>query len=448
MQTLKPGTLLHCLESRQPCLIQELLGEGGQGEVYRVIVGGEERALKWYSPLVLRIDRGLARRLQVVIDMGAPSAHFLWPQELVGDAGGQRLGYVMRLRRPGTVKVHALLTQEVRPSFRAVAYAAWQLTDALFSLHAKGLAYQDLNAGNVFLDPLRGSVEVCDNDNVDIDGAPSVMGGVMEFQAPEVVLRQAGPSRATDLHSLAVMLFRMLHVGHPLLGQRELEFPNLAEPRVMRRLYGSEARFVFDPADQSNRPLPDRHGPVLGHWAIYPQFLRDLFTRAFTAGLHDPAARVQESEWRRAMRALHDSVLSCRACQAQNFHDPARRAASRTQFACWHCGRAMPAAPLRLGLRRRGAAANEAPEHVIVLEDGARLFADQLGLPQFQPQAVVAEVRGEARGGLLPVLRNLCGQAWTVHEGDAERAVEAGGAVALQPGQRFVFGEVQGSVRE
>jgi hypothetical protein len=442
MQSLKPGTSLHCLESRQPCVIRELLGEGGQGEVYLVTVAGEERALKWYNDLVLRVDQTLQQRLQLAIDMGAPSAHFLWPQELVADPQRRRLGYVMRLRRKSTVKMQALLAQELRPSFRAIAFAGWQLTDALFALHGLGLAYRDLNAGNVFLDPRRGQVEVCDNDNVDIDGAPSVIGGVMEYQAPEVVLRHAGPSRASDLHSLAVMLFRMLHIGHPLVGAREQQFANLADPKVMRRLYGTEARFVFDPVDESNRPLPEMHGPVLGHWALYPQFLRELFTRAFTVGLYDPASRVQESEWRRAMRQLHDSVLTCSGCGAQNFHDPQRRA----QPSCWSCGGPLPASPLRLGLRRRNAGGAEAPDHVVVMEPGACLFADQLGATQMPPQAVAAEV-ASATGQAAPRLRNFSGFTWKVQDAAGARELATGDDVPAVPGLRLSFGEVVGSVR-
>jgi DNA-binding helix-hairpin-helix protein with protein kinase domain len=442
MQTLKNGAALQCIESRQPCVIRELLGEGGQGEVYRVTVGDEERALKWYNDLVLRVDQTLQRRLQLAIDMGAPSPHFLWPQELVTDPQQRRLGYVMRLRRRGTVKIQALLAQEVRPSFRTIAFAGWQLTDALFALHGLGLAYRDLNAGNVFVDPRRGQVEVCDNDNVDIDGAASVIGGVMEYQAPEVVLRQAGPSRTSDLHSLAVMLFRMLHIGHPLVGAREAEFANLADPKVMRRLYGSEARFVFDPADDSNRPTPEAHGPVLGHWAIYPQALRELFTRAFTAGLYDPASRVQESEWRRALRLLHDSVLTCPACGAQNFYDPQRRSAP----SCWGCGRALPASPLRLGLRRRNAGRGEAPDHVIVIEPGACVFADQLGLAKMPPQAVAAEV-ASASGQSAPRLRNFSGVSWMVQDAGGSRRLDSGDEVLVVPGLRLSCGDVVGTVR-
>src|SRR5579871_1802608 len=279
MSSLARGQILRGVASFIPCRIEGLIGEGGQGEVYAVDLNGQPFALKWYNDLVLRIDRGLRQRLQKLVDIGAPSEKFLWPFELLTLPDRSRLGYVMRLRRRGFQSVQALLSGQAQPAFRILATVGALLTDALLALHAKGLAYQDLNAGNVFFDAATGDIEICDNDNVEVNGAPSVMGGVWEFQAPEVVLRQATPSRDTDLHSLAVMLFRILHLGHPLLGRRELDFTNLSSESALRTLYGSEARFVFDPADDSNRPDPGLHGPVIAHWGLYPQFLRDLFTR-------------------------------------------------------------------------------------------------------------------------------------------------------------------------
>jgi len=189
MSALRPGQLLRCVQSNASCRVETLLGEGGQGEVYRVSLDGQPYALKWYNDIVLRVDRSLRRRLEVAIDHGAPSAEFLWPFELVTLADGSRLGYLMRLRHPDYLKIQSVLAEQVRPSFRALSTTALRLTNALLALHSKGLVYQDLNAGNVFFDPETGAIEICDNDNVDIDGAPSVMGGVWEFQAPEVVLK-------------------------------------------------------------------------------------------------------------------------------------------------------------------------------------------------------------------------------------------------------------------
>jgi len=442
---LSPGQQLQSLSSPLTVGVESLLGEGGQGGVYVVNLRGQRYALKWYHEVVLRVDRGLRNRLRVAIDRGAPSAKFLWPFDLVALPDGSGLGYLMRLRGPRFEKVASLLHGEATPPFRVLATACCLLTDAFLALHAKGLAYQDLNAGNVFFDPQSGDIEICDNDNVDIDGAPSVMGGVWEFQAPEVVLRQAGPSRATDLHSLAVMLFRILHLGHPLVGKRELAYANLSDDAAMRRLYGTEARFVFDPADDSNRPLPDRHGPVLGHWAIYPQFVRDLFTRAFTEGLYDPThGRVQESEWRRAMAQLRDAVFICPHCGAGNFYDGKRLAARQSSYACWNCAAALPSAPLRLGLRRAGARPGEAPAHVVVLQPGVQLHAHHAGAGGVDFASPIAEVR-EQDASL--VLHNLSSSAWAAEQGGTAHAVPPGASVMLAPGLRLRLDRNEGEVK-
>mgnify|MGYP007013260063 CR=1 FL=1 len=46
--------------------------------------------------------------------------------------------------------------------------------------------------------PASGAVRVCDNDNVDVDGAPSAIGGTPAFQPPELVLNP-GAAAALNL---------------------------------------------------------------------------------------------------------------------------------------------------------------------------------------------------------------------------------------------------------
>lgn len=444
MATLQTGQPLRGALSALAPTVSGFIGEGGQGEVYRVDLGGQPYALKWYHERVLRVDRGLTNRLRVAIDRGAPSGKFLWPFELVTLPDGSSLGYLMRLRDPRFTSINNLLGGLVNPSFRILATIACLLTDAFLALHARGLAYQDLNAGNVFFRPETGDIEICDNDNVDVDGAPSVMGGVWEFQAPEVVLRRAGPSRATDLHSLAVMLFRILHFGHPLIGRRELLYENLAHEATMRRLYGTEAKFVFDPADDSNRPLPERHGPVLGHWAIYPQAVRELFTRAFTEGLHDPVhGRVQETEWRRAMSQLRDAVMTCPQCGAENFYDVRRISAKQLAFKCWNCAVEMPSTPLRMGIRRRGARPGDPPLHVVVLESGATLCCHHTEGGSYEFDVPRAEVVA----GDPPYLVNRSQGAWQAEHAGQGVTVEPGASIPLTAGLRIVFGRAEAEVK-
>ncbi len=443
MPKLRSGQELRGLSSGIGCRVESLIGEGGQGEVYRIDLEGKPFALKWYNDLVLQVDRSLRPRLQVAIDRGAPSAKFIWPFELVMLPDGTRLGYLMRLRRPGYVDLHSLFNEEVNPSFRTLATMGCLLTDALFVLHAKGLAYRDLNAGNVFFDPAGGDIEICDNDNVDVDGAPSLIGGVREFQAPEIVLQQATTSRATDLHSLAVMLFKILHIGHPLRGKRELDHPNLSSDSATRRLYGTEARFVFDPADESNRPLPDLHARVIGYWEIYPQFLQDLFTRAFTEGLYDPVhGRVQETEWRRAMSRLRDSVMTCRQCGVSSFYDAKRVTARQSKFNCWGCRAALSSAPPRLGIRRSGARSDEPPAQIVILDPGAQLFSHHSAGGELDYGAPIGEVVGNPLK-----LVNRTRFSWAAKLHGETSTIGPGESVMLANGLRIRFERTEGEVK-
>ena len=160
MPALRPGQLLRCVDSQLACRVEVLIGEGGQGEVYRVTLDGRPYALKWYHPLALRVDRGLRQRLQVALERGAPTAEFLWPFELVTLPDGSGLGYLMRLRAESHLKIQSVLAGEVRPTFRVLATVCCRLTEALLALHTKGLVYQDLNAGNLFFDRSTGQIEI------------------------------------------------------------------------------------------------------------------------------------------------------------------------------------------------------------------------------------------------------------------------------------------------
>lgn len=50
MAGLKNGTKINTVITGQEVEILDLLGEGGQGFVYKVNCGGQVKALKWYKP--------------------------------------------------------------------------------------------------------------------------------------------------------------------------------------------------------------------------------------------------------------------------------------------------------------------------------------------------------------------------------------------------------------
>lgn len=73
---LKIGQTVYTESSSIPCTVEQFLGGGGQGEVYRANLGGQSVALKWYLPRALRGDPDQRSRLEAAIESGARVRRF------------------------------------------------------------------------------------------------------------------------------------------------------------------------------------------------------------------------------------------------------------------------------------------------------------------------------------------------------------------------------------
>ena len=355
--------------SRQQLQIGRLLGAGTQGLVYEVAMRdvGRIMALKWYRPDSASTSQ--LNRINRLLSLGTPGRAFLWPIDIAHADNRPSFGYVMPARDSRFESLSTLMDARVRIPLDIVCRAAANLSDAFLALHASGLCYADISFGNLFVDPTTGDIQICDNDNVCVDGEPSDVLGTPYFMAPEIVRGEAVPSIIADRHSLAVVLFYLLLRHHPLFGAREHALIDLT-PDSLRELLGDRPLFIFDPDDRSNRPVSGQDNPIT-IWPALPGYVRELFTAAFTAGLRDPkVARVTESQWRSAMRRLEDLVRLCPTCGSQQFYDPAEprdrvRAARLPRPACAagptghardsraRSGQSDPTAPFRAHSQRR-----------------------------------------------------------------------------------------------
>ena len=412
----------------QPLRILRGLGGGTQGQVFAVELGapgsGERLALKWYFPSCIARDPELRARLRQSIGLGAPNGDFLWPLALLEpqDAHLSGFGYLMALRPDGFVGAHLHAGGSLEISLQNVLKACFRLAEAFHQLHLKGLCYKDISLGNLFLEPGSGRILICDNDNVDIDGQGqgSVL-GTPGFMAPEVLLGQARPGAASDLFSLAVLLFRLLSRHDPFRGARELAIRCLDEP-ARRRLYGEEALFIFDPVDAGNRPDPVEHSAALITWPIYPRSLQQLFEQSFGIGLRQPERRTLTGQWKQALARCLDQRQLCPHCGQETFLDP------DAERHCWSCGGALPK-PIQLQLphgRVVAAAGNELqPHHVDALA----------GEAIDQPLALLVPHPSDPS---LLGLRNLSQHTWQGQLSNGQQiALEPGRTCNLAPLQRL-----------
>jgi DNA-binding helix-hairpin-helix protein with protein kinase domain len=434
---LKPGQIVCAEPSRTPCEVDRFLGGGGQGEVYRAKLGGKLVALKWYFPYTGTRQQRTA--LETLVQRGAPSNHFLWPLMLMSAPGVPGYGYVMPLREPRFKGIVDLVKRRAEPSFRALATAGMHLAEGFWQLHAKGLAYCDISFGNVFFDPETGDIAICDNDNVGVDGqSPASVLGTPRFMAPEIVRGEALPSSSTDRFSLAVLLFLMFMVHHPLEGKLEHAIRCFDLP-AMKRLYGTDPLFIFDPKNDSNRPVAGVQENPLIFWRVYPRFLRDLFTQAFTDGIRDPKnGRVLETIWRKAMVRLRDAIVYCSACGEQNFAD-LDCVGTAGPGKCWspQCARQL-LLPMHLRLDKQ----------IVMLNSDTKLFPHHLDDQRpYDFSEAVAEVSRHPQDPNRWGLKNLTKSRWTATAPDgATMAVDPGRTVPLRLRMRIQFGKLEGEI--
>jgi eukaryotic-like serine/threonine-protein kinase len=434
-----PGTAFRTVRGGHTGTIRALLGAGGQGAVYSADFADTLFAVKWYHPSYAAVDTGLRPRLSRAIERGAPNGSFLWPIDLVEIPGLLSFGYLMRLRDPGYAGMRDLIARpptRLEPPAAVRATLCLYIVESFLELHASGFCYQDINFGNVFFQPVTGEILICDNDNVDIDGSPASVYGTRKFMAPEIVRRQAMPSTKSDLFSMAVLFFYVLHAWHPLDGKREAAI-NIMDAAAETDLYGNNPIFMFDPSDNTNGPLTGMHEPIVARWKALPAALRALFIRSFTIGLRHPGSRVQEAEWRPAFSSLLTGSFACSGCGFEHTVDVGNGSGPCIVPNCLACAGPLSCPPtLVIG---------RTPVCLTPGRQVPRQFLDP-GRP-FDAKSVGAAVEAHpTRPGVLG-LRNHSGDTWRMRlDGDQIVEVPSGSAMRLLDGTTIEFGRVSGTV--
>lgn len=335
--------------------ILKILGSGGQGVVYLVEFNKMKWALKWYDIDKIKQPKEFRRNIQNNIADGAPSNRFLWPKYLTKELSDGSFGYLMELKPDNfdsfvdilnTYKlvVDPFTGQAVKKPVRfsslyAMVTAVINIVNAFRQLHRDGKSYQDLNDGGFFINVDTGAVLVCDCDNIAPEGSNFGIGGKPGYMAPEIVRGVAKPDVQTDKYSLAVVLFRLLFRGDPMEGARVVRDVCLTETSELKH-YGQNALFVYDPDDASNRPVKGIHDNVIKFWRLYPDYIKDAFTRSFTVGLNDPNKRIIENEWQKLFIRLRAEIIKCN-CGRTNFTTMFRKDDDRT-YTCPKCGAVFP----------------------------------------------------------------------------------------------------------
>lgn len=406
------------LELGGSATITAVLGSGGQGTVYRAEFAGKEYALKVYFPNKLRRPDIFRDNLRTLCEDKSAHGAFLMPRLLTAQIDDS-FGFLMDIIPEDYKPFSDILNARVKLSgLYSVVNSAIKITAAFRKLHNSGKSYQDMNDGGFFIRPSDGDVLICDCDNIAPYGEHLGIAGKPGYMAPEIVRGEKAPDKYTDRYSLAVVLFRLLLRGDPLEGGRVLKSVCLTE-EAERRHYGFEPIFVYDPDDDSNRPVRGVHNNIIKFWRIMPDYIREAFEFSFTKGLNEPSKRLIEKQWLDLLKRLRGDITAC-PCGIQNFL-PAVETDDEGKLIC-PCGTHY-AKPLSLV----GAKTS------VLLFDGAKLFNEDVSLE--------AEVVRNKKNPALWGLKNHGAEDWkcTLPNGE-EKTIASGKAAPIFTGTSVQIG--------
>lgn len=418
MATLRKGEAIPIVNSTQSAKVINYIAEGGQGEVYRVEHDGSEYALKWYSKITP--SDAFYGNLEKNIKIGAPEEHFLWPKAITEKVKG-KFGYIMKLRPTEYCEYGEFLLGDSRfQSWDLLFKAALNIVESYFALHSMGYSYQDLNEGSFFINPNNGDVLICDNDNVAPFGVNLGVKGMPKYMAPEVVLNKIRPNTHTDRFSLAIILFRLFYIDHPLEGKHTIQFP--LTDAIGAQLFGERPIFIYDPNNETNRPHPDAHPNVIKRWTIFPPDITAAFIKAFTAGLKDINSRITEQQWREVLVKARGMLIRLNGKeQFVNAYQPG-------------------SVPKECRLLRT-------EEQIIVLAPDSVLYSCQVDKMSTDYKTAAGFVKASSTDANIYGLGNLTSGGWTVIiPGQNPVVVKPKGFAPLLPGTIIDFGNIKGKI--
>lgn len=418
--------------------VLEFIGGGGQGNVYKVEYSGKIMALKWYHKSTvdkMKNSEEFYENLKSNIEKGAPTKAFLWPEDLSQWIDGS-FGYIMQLRPSGFEELTKFLIwdqkkHKMKAQFKSITArcnAAINIIEGFRALHNGGYSYQDLNNGNFFINPSSGDVLICDNDNVSERGVNFGIAGKQRYMAPEVVLGGM-PDKRSDRFSLAVILFRMLFIEHPLEGKYST--PPCMTPEYERKFYGSDPVFVLDPQDNRNAANTQLNTNTLRFWKIYPEYLRDLFIQSFSkASMQPPYDRIIEKTWLDVFVRLRSETVICPSCGKETFITP------KYTVSCMYCGGQLTCYN-SLKFKRF-----EIPAY-----SGVKVYSGQVNETEDDFHKIIGEIVQNRKNPDKLGFRNLTDSIWNVKLPDnTVKTVDSGGIMPIIPDFEVLIGSSSGTV--
>ena len=234
-----------------PFLLDEKLGVGGMGIVYRAtyIKTGQKVALKALAP-DLTADHKVSKRFEREMEILQRLRHPNIIRYYGGVSSGAQQFYAMELITGGSLE-DMLRVKKTLPWQEVVDYGI-QIAKALEHAHNAGVVHRDLKPGNLLLNE-KGVLKLSDfgiardNQATQLTQAGKTV-GTMAYMAPEQITGKTEVTSKTDLYALGCVLFQMLTGRTPFESetQGEMLFKHLDEAPPSVREYNQSCPASLD----------------------------------------------------------------------------------------------------------------------------------------------------------------------------------------------------------
>ena len=244
--------------------------------------------------------------------------------------------------------------------------------------------------------------------------------------APEIVLKKKNPDVNTDKFSLAVMLYLLLFMNRPLEGKRTM-VPCMTE-ELEHKVYGSEPVFMYDPTDDSNRPVKGVHTNAIRRWPIYPEYIREAFVKAFSKNsMNGTTPRIIEKEWQELLTRMRDDLAICEHCGNETFVHYDR------EMICINCGK-----PVKVSYSLKTSRYN------VPLLKGKYLYKCHTDASSEDFKTITVEIKTKKTDPSVIGLKNVSGLNWIVNNADGTILnVKNGDMLTVQKGMEIMMGSTK-----
>ena len=298
----------------------ELLGEGGQGKVWKT--NHQNTLVKTFYRKDSDKEKRWFKHVQWVLRQDLDGLAIAAPKALITNPVP---GYVMELMEG----LHSL-SAELEGSFISLIDGKGltgflntgglkrrlnllsELANTLARLHAKGLAYGDLSPSNIFVSERLKDARVwlidCDNICTNERSGWEHL-HTPSYGAPEVVRGESGVNSLTDAWSFAVIAYQLLTLQHPLIGLLVED----GEPELEEQAHRGELPWVLDPQDDRNKPTGGIHLDM-----VATKSMQELFHRCFEEGRLSSWNRPTMSQWCNVIDQAISMLLDCHNAECKS----------------------------------------------------------------------------------------------------------------------------------